>query len=285
MTPTPFDFQNPPPGELERQVAEWLTATCRVASASWTDRLCYPVEVRPGAIVPGTAIATWRAIAEPSLGFSATLASPAVGHVLFTLHRPLMLGLITGLLGETPTALPDDREPGDLESSLFDYIARDFFLDPLEKGWPLADPPRLTAGPTGAPRSVWRGATSDRVLSATLLVSTPFGEYPIALILSRSGPWTRLAEAPRRDELEAPFDRTSVETVVRAMQVDLSVVLGTADTTMSELAQLQAGDVIVLRQRVGEPLDGFVSGAHKFRVWPGAIGLRAAVQVQSQVEQ
>ncbi len=285
MTPTPFDFRNPPPGELERQVADWLTAACRGASMAWADRLGFAAEVRPGAVGSGSAARAWRAVAEPAVGFPASLPNPSDGQLLFVLHRPVLLGLIAGLLGETPDALPADREPGDLEASLFDYVARELLLDPLERGWPLADPPRLESGAAGPPRSVWRGSVGDRVLSATLRVATPFGEQPIVLVLSRDGPWSRLAEPPPAEEAEAPFERSSVEAAVRSMRVDLSVVLGTADTTMAELAQLRAGDVIVLRQRVGEPLDGLVSGARKFRVWPGAIGRRAAVQVQAQVDE
>jgi flagellar motor switch protein FliM len=54
---------------------------------------------------------------------------------------------------------------------------------------------------------------------------------------------------------------------------------------MRDLTQLKAGDVLVLRQKVNQPLDGLVSGARKFRVWPGVIGSRAAVLIDAPAEE
>jgi len=61
------------------------------------------------------------------------------------------------------------------------------------------------------------------------------------------------------------------------------VVPGTAKITLSEMARLKPGDLLVLRQKVSEPLAAEVAGAPKFRVWPGAVGSRAAVQIHAAV--
>jgi flagellar motor switch protein FliM len=69
------------------------------------------------------------------------------------------------------------------------------------------------------------------------------------------------------------------------MAVDLTVLLGTADLSMQDIGRLQAGDVVVLRQKVDEPLDGLLAGARKFRVWPGVVGDRAAVVIDAPAEE
>jgi len=47
-----------------------------------------------------------------------------------------VVGPQTGLLGETPTALPTDRELSGLESSIGNYLVGDLTLGPLNSTWP-----------------------------------------------------------------------------------------------------------------------------------------------------
>lgn len=280
MTPNPFDFRAPPPGDLERQVAGWLAQFGRRAGAAWGRLLCYPAELKPGSVDTVPAAAALRALPGDAISVLVT-----VPHATFLLaiRRPLLLGLLAGLLGETPDALPADRDPTDLEAPLVGYLFRELFLDPLERGWPGAEPLRTTAADAGSPQAGWRGPGSDMVLLATLAAVTPFGEHPVHLILTRTGPWEGLANPPRPPAVGEPSDRLRIEALVREMPVDLAVVLGTAELTMNDLARLQTGDVLVLRQKVSEPLDGLVSGERKFQVWPGAVGTRAAVQIHAPV--
>jgi flagellar motor switch protein FliM len=200
---------------------------------------------------------------------------------LIAIQRPFLLSLLAGLIGETPTALPADREMTDLEASLIGYLTRELFLTPLEKGWPGSEALTLTAGNLGSPRSVLRLPGGDAVILLTILVSTPFGEYPIHLLVPRVGRWEKMTHIDPRAKPVPPAPREQLEAIVREMAVDLDVVLGTADLTMNELAHLKAGDVVVLGQKVNQPLDGFVSGSRKFRVWPGVVGTRAAVLIDA----
>ncbi|QJW94389.1 hypothetical protein [Frigoriglobus tundricola] len=43
--------------------------------------------------------------------------------------------------------------------------------------------------------------------------------------------------------------------------------------------------MVVLRQKVDQPLDGLLSGARKFRVWPGTVGERAAVLIDAPADE
>ena len=47
---------------------------------------------------------------------------------------------------------------------------------------------------------------------------------------------------------------------------------------------LRPGDVLILDQRVNEPLWGEVATAVKFRGWPGRVGRRQAVQITGWVK-
>lgn len=284
MTLSPFDFRKPPAGEMERQASGWLALACRRGSEVWSRLLPYPAQIKPGPVESLTAAAGLTAIPGDVVGFPLTTPDAADGTLLLAIRRPLLLALLMGLLGETPTSLPDDRNATELEESLLGYLVREMFLDPLEKGWPVADAPTLTAGMPGLPRVVWSRAANDTTLLLTLSVSMPFGEYPVQVLVPRSGRWEKLVQVPPSPPAAAPETRDHIESLVREMPVDLAVVLGTADLSMHDLARLKAGDVVILRQKVNQPLEGLVAGARKFRVWPGVKGNRAAVQIDARAE-
>ncbi len=183
-------------------------------------------------------------------------------------------------MGEVPTALPAERTPTELETSLVPHLIGTLFVGPLVRNWPGADAPTLAVGTLAEPAAVWP-AGSERTLLASFTVSTPFGDQPAFLLLTRTGRWEQLAKSNAPLAVAPPAPREQIESLVRAMPVEVSVVLGTADLSMSDLAGLTAGDVVVFDQKVNQPLDGLVAGARKFRVWPGVVGDRAAVVVDA----
>jgi flagellar motor switch protein FliM len=251
----------------------------------WAKALPFPAEPKPGPVESVTAGAALRSLPDDAIGVPVSLPGPADGNILIVMRRPFLIALLAGFLGEAPEALPEDRDPTDLEASLVEYVVRELFLDPLERGWPSPDPIRLTAGSPGAPRASWAGPPSDMILLASITATTPFGDQQIHLMLTRTGRWDRLSSLPPgRGPQTDPAIRKQIEALVREMPVDLAVVLGTVELTMSAVARLKAGDVVVLRQKVTDPLDGLVAGSRKFRVWPGAVGAKAAIQIHTPAE-
>lgn len=284
MTPDAYDFRKPPPGELERHMVKWLTLAARQAAGIWARLIPYSTELKAGPVVSVTATQGLNALADDTMGLPFTTADAADGVVLLAIQRPLLLAILAGLLGETPASLPADRDLTDLESSLVGYLTRELFLTPLEKSWPGADVPVLAAAAPGTPRAVWRVPGGDAILLSSMFLSTPFGEHAFQVLVPRLGRWEQLASGDPRGKPIPPAPREQLEAIVREMRVDVAVVLGTAELTMRELAQLKSGDLVVLRQKVTQPLDGFISGARKFRVWPGVVGTRAAVVIDAPAE-
>lgn len=283
MTIAAFDFRKPPPGELVRQAEAWIAQACRRTAAAWGRLLPYPAELKPG---PVEALPTSAAIAglpEDAVGLPLTTGDAADETVLLAVRRPLLVALVGGLVGETAASLPEDRELTEIEASLVGYAARELFLTPLEKGWAGADPPQFTPGAPASPRAALRGA-GDSFLLATPSVAGPFGEHAVHLLVPRVGRWEKLAKPETGAKAPPPAPREHIEALVREMPVELDVILGTADLTMHDLAGLKAGDVVVLRRKVTQPLEVEVSGARKFLVWPGVIGARTAVVVETRAE-
>jgi flagellar motor switch protein FliM len=123
------------------------------------------------------------------------------------------------------------------------------------------------------------------ILFAWLNVAAPFGEHPVYLLVPRTGTWARLTAPPARQKPAAAAPSEQMVALVREMPVELTVLLGSAELSMQDVADLRAGDVVILRQKVDQPLDGLLSGARKFRVWPGVVGGRAAVVIDAPAEE
>ncbi len=289
MTPVQFDFRRPPPGELEWQTAEWLSEAARLATATWAKLLTFQAEAIAGGVVPTTAGAGMLTLPSNAVGFAVRPVAADTDDdegFLLAVPRPLLLTLLAGLMNEVTAAFLPDRELTALETSLCDYMVRELFLNPLEAAWPLRDKPRWQAGPVGMTRNVWRVAAADPAVLATLSVSTPFGDLSFHLLFTRSVRLLRLADPPPPTAVpQSDTQRRHIEALVREMPVDVTVTLGSSDLTLLDLAKLQPGDLLVLQQKVSEPLPASVGGADKFRVWPGAVGGRAAVQIHAVVDQ
>jgi flagellar motor switch protein FliM len=66
--------------------------------------------------------------------------------------------------------------------------------------------------------------------------------------------------------------------------LDLVVVAGETQITVGELLRLQVGDVLPLQKKKDQDIDLYVANRLKFKVQPGTLGRRLAVQVTSLAE-
>jgi flagellar motor switch protein FliM len=285
MTTDPFDFRKPPPGVLEWQTAEWLAEAARLASITWSKLLTFQAEPMAGGVVPTTAGDGLSTLPANAVGFPVATEDESDDGFLLALPRPLVLTLLAGLMNEVVTGILPDRDLTALETSLCGFLTRELFLKSMTAAWPLDDPPRWVAGAGGQPRNVWRLPAADPAVLACFMANTPFGELPFHMLFMRSERLLRLADPPpMKASPLVPAERLHIESLVREMAVEVDVTLGTAELTLYDLANLRAGDVLMLRQKVSDPLTASVAGTPKFRVWPGAVGGRQAVQVHAPAE-
>ena len=88
------------------------------------------------------------------------------------------------------------------------------------------------------------------------------------------------------DLLEAALDRraapekTSVpESTVRQVPIDVVTSLGQVSVPMSQLSDLKEGQLIMLDQRIDQPITAFVNDRPFYECWPGKLGGQQALQV------
>ncbi len=83
---------------------------------------------------------------------------------------------------------------------------------------------------------------------------------------------------PTRSEQDTP---RKLEALVRELPIEVTVDLGMVELPIAQLARLTPGDLLILNQRVSEPLIARVDSRPKFRGWPGRVGSRQSLQIES----
>ena len=70
---------------------------------------------------------------------------------------------------------------------------------------------------------------------------------------------------------------------IRKIPLEVVVGLGRTSIHVADLVNLQVGDIVILNQRVSDPLYAEVAGTVKYLGWPGRLGTRQAFQIGSLV--
>ncbi len=193
----------------------------------------------------------------------------------------LGIGLVQGILGEVPVETPAERLLTDIESSLLEVVVQ-ILLEALNEAAVSCGVPRCDlSGREQAPHLIRLFPGADELVMLTIRIGMPYGEQdffwiwpePLAAQLFPAD------QGPSRMEV-----RDELQQVAKRIPMDLSVRLGEAQIDVSELARLSVGDVIVLDQRVSEPLQCFLSNQLFMEGWPGQRSSRRAIQVQRIVD-
>ncbi|WP_406678136.1 flagellar motor switch protein FliM [Moorella sp. ACPs] len=88
--------------------------------------------------------------------------------------------------------------------------------------------------------------------------------------------------APGEGEARPDY-RAVIEQILAGVPVELTAYCGRTRLPVRDFIQLQVGDVITLEKVVGEDLELYVDGHLKFKVQPGVVGQKIAVQVTEVV--
>ena len=129
-------------------------------------------------------------------------------------------------------------------------------------------------------------APSDVAFVSRFNLGGPAGTYECTWLIPHHALERAVsAEWPEDPQSAPPRDATAqLETLAGTLSLVLSVRLGEARLPVSQLADLQVGDVIVLDQPISRPIIAEVGGEAKFLGYPGRIGSRQSFQVHEVVE-
>lgn len=285
MNALSYDFRRPSrlAEEVEESLSLWLRTMCSLLAEKWGQQLSFPVNLTaqaPEVVRPADAMQQARA----SIGYRIELG-PARIESLFVLGRPLALALMLGLLGDPGEKLPDDREPTLVELSLGEMAMQEF-AKAVTESWPAQQPLACRLGTVVLrPERLRMFPNDENVVIAPIEFSSGFGTETCRWLIPHEGVRSLFSDVSCGTSKAAQETaRPKLEALAREIPIEVSVRLGRATLRVSDLANLRCGDLVVLDQRIMEPLVASVDSQATFRGWPGRVGSRMAFQIESLVE-
>lgn len=285
-SPEPVDFRKPrrPPPHLEQSLALWQQQTARILAESWNRYLSEPVSIAAVDCDSQMARPVLAAVSDP--GFGAQLKIGSAGTpALFTASPRLVLALVSDLLGTCGENQPESRALTPVEESILDLLFRQAAAA-IGEAWPRQEAigcdfirldPRPLRTRLFAPESV--------LIVMRFKIETRFGEEECWWLLPQEAALTQLfGEKPMTISRPAADFSQTLELLTRGVPVEVGVRLGEAKLTMSQMARLRQGDVILLDQRIHAPLIVSIGGVDKFLGRPGRAGMRQAFEITSVIE-
>ena len=278
---TKYDFRRAGdfPAEVEAYLSFWYRNLCDVMPDRWAEYLSYSVEWRVKSLELARPFEALSRLPEQSVGYR-LIPKLADAAMLVVAPRQFVLALVVGMLGDRGEALPDDRELTDLEHSLAETAIMTF-SEVLNDSQPtLGSINCRYDGIEAYPHRTRLFAGDGNIAIVRLEIQAPFGPQEVLLLLSEKV-LDAVDETVEANQGAKQGARAKLESLVREMPVELVVRLGSTSMRVSELTELRTGDVLVLDQRISEPLEAEVNGEARYFGWPGRSGSRQAFQIES----
>ncbi|HTU22189.1 MAG TPA: FliM/FliN family flagellar motor switch protein [Gemmataceae bacterium] len=284
MTHRAYNFRKPDrlAGTLEHRLTAWLRSASQLAADRAAQLLPFRIEMALQGIAQAPPLEVLSALPETVLGYRIASAGSSA-DMLFLWPRPLALALVNAALGETPTELPADRELTAVELSLCEYLMQALGAAVLQETWRGGKPLLLTVQEREpSPRWTRLFVKAEQLLQCTFTLRGPFGDQEWYWLAPYQALHELLAHAETIDSSLFQQESTrKLEALVRELPIEMTVELGSIDLPIAQLAALAPGDLLILKQRVSEPLNVRVDNHPKFRGWPGRVGVRQSLQIES----
>lgn len=269
---------------VPRPVAQWHERIGTLAAESWGKYLAGNPLWTAG---PSAVCSFAEAVAElpdPGLAFSLSLGDPAA-NTFWVFEQTHVLALVADLLGMAADADAAPRPLTAIEESMAQLLI-------AELAWAIGEAwPGRTSIPCRVGEIDRRPVLSrlfpprDTAFVSRFSLASASGDHECIWLIPQqaleravSAEWPADPTAPARDST------AQLEQLAGNLSLTLRVRLGDASLPVSQLADLQVGDVIVLDQPISRPIVAEVEGEPKFLGFPGRIGSRQSFQVQEVVD-
>ena len=279
-TVTSIDFTAPRrlTGTANRALAQWNGTATSVLQEFWQSLLGDRITLQVARTDSSVAQKAQQALPDP--GYAALLKiGPARFDGMVAFSNRIVLTLVSEMLGTLGDAWPESRDLTPAELSLiellFGEIARAF-----SQGWP-----EVEALPVELDQILVRPLRSrifqprENLIRSIVVIQTPFGEEACVILMPQAG----LASIGIDDTATSSVPQQSASPLMRALTetlpVTMSVSLGSASVSLGEMRQLTVGDVLMLDQAIGQPLEAKISGRLHFIGHACRLGQRQGFRV------
>ena len=274
-----FDFDKPGrlPDDEESVLGEWHRNLCVLLAEKLSEHVRFPVSFKVEDFVTSNVGKMLDGLAATQVAYEVFLDQEPIPS-MFIVPRPYLLAIANGMLGEELDQEIEDRPFTDVEKALAD-LAMETLVEAISESYLGSHPLPCRLGSfVDMPK---RSRTYQRdavVIVSTLKATLPSGDQRFIWMI----PPPAVEHMPlpgEHSESEAENQIAVSEEMLHRIPIEMSVTLGSMEAHVSQLTNLKVGDVLVLNQRLNDPLIATVDGEPQFQVWPGRIGSRRAIQV------
>lgn len=285
MTLSAHDFTRPPRLHPDHQskLTLWLRQASSFLAEVFTG-LSLPTTVRFESCTTDWPVDSLKNWPDQTLAYQVTLAgceSPSI----MAIPNPLAVSMIGSLLGEAITELPAERDLSAGEASVGEFLVATI-LGGLMEAW--ADETRGIRLQTADREPLLRRSKtfkpSEPIAVCRLSMETVAGAAQCCWMLPLEFVQALFGATQRsRNAVPDASTRVQLESLVRGMHTEVAVRLGSVQLSTPQLANLRVGDLVVLDQRVSDPLQATIGNEPRYLGWPGQVGERQAYLIDTEV--
>jgi flagellar motor switch protein FliM len=283
MNPIPHDFRKPRrlDSSWHQRLSSWFRIAVALLNKTWAKQLPFAADASFEEVDVCFAHQGPAALPEGTCGYRVMIGDDRLPTFL-TLPRPLLLRLVESLLGEKEPA-ENARDFTPIEENLAEYFLIEHWLPSFRETWPAAEVPAVRLHPREAnPQCSRLFAPTESLIQITFQLRAGGGEglgawyfHRRALIELVGGP---IEAAP--PEIAPNVLAARREAVVTSLPIHLQIVLGSTDLSLTQLARLKVGDVLLLDRRADERIIAQAGGRELFQGKAGRHGSRKAFQIE-----
>ena len=218
-------------------------------------------------------------LANHSIGmpiFFSTVDAPAICLI----DRADLLKIVHLFLGITHEDEPADRELTNVECNLGAFFI-DTLANSLAEGWMGKDTPTSNSGDFEmSPKRSKTIGLKELVHNAKLIMSFEGFEIELNLLFPKENFDRWFEELSNKQVSESFNDPTEI---VATIPIEVCCLLGESEISMNKLANLACGDILMLDQKIDEPLIAMIGDKEFLECWPGKTGNCQAIQITNLI--
>lgn len=258
---------------------QWLTKYADLFVEHWSNFSPTGIQAVSSSIDAAEFEAMRQQWEGPSYGveFSVAGANGEKHLGMMVVARPQLLTLLMDVLGNKCEDVVEDREMTSVESSLSKLVFEQA-LSSFAEAWSGKEPLECTLDElTDQPSRSRMLAPETEVLTGGITVCMAAARIDVQLVIEKSATQKMLGVETRPPVFNK--DRRVSHESIASIPVALVATLGEAEISMSELVSLAVDDIIVLDQRVDQPVAVSANDRQVMQAWPVQVEGQQAIRV------